>query len=112
MESTATLRYARMSPRKVRRIVNVIKGQTAEKALTILQFMPHRASRILSKLVKSAMANAEQKDVGAPEEMVLVNAYVNQGPTMKRIMPRAMGRANQIKKRTSHITLILSDLEE
>lgn len=111
MESRAILRYARMSPRKVRRIVNIIRGEKAEKALTILNFMPHRASRVLSKLLKSAMANAEQKEVSAPEEMIIVRIYVDQGPTMKRIIPRAMGRANQIKKRTSHITLILSDEE-
>lgn len=112
MESKATLRYARMSPRKVRRIVNVIKGQKAEMALTTLQFMPHRAARVLSKLLKSAMANAEVKDVSSPEDMIIIKAYVDQGPTMKRIMPRAMGRANQIRKRTSHITLILSEEED
>lgn len=112
MESKATLRYARMSPRKVRRIVNVIKGHKAEMALTILQFMPHRAARVLSKLLKSAMANAGQKEVSTPEDMIIFRVHVNQGPTMKRIMPRAMGRANQIRKRTSHITLILSDEED
>ena len=67
---------------------------------------------MLSKLLKSAMANAEQKEVSAPEDMIILRVYVNQGPTMKRIMPRAMGRANQIRKRTSHITLILSDEED
>jgi large subunit ribosomal protein L22 len=74
-----------------------------------MEFMPHRAAPIVSKVLKSAMANAEQKDVAEPERMKIIGAYVDQGPTMKRIMPRAMGRANRIKKKTSHITIVLSD---
>jgi large subunit ribosomal protein L22 len=109
MVARAILRYANISPRKVRRITRLIQGKKAGDAMITLKFFPHRPARILLKLLKSAMANAEQKKVADPESMKIVNAYVDQGPTMKRIMPRAMGRADIIKKRTSHITLILEE---
>lgn len=110
MEAKAILRYARISPRKVRRITNLIKGKKAGDALVTLRFMPHSAAKVVAKILKSAMANAEQKKVSDPESMKIVKAVVNQGPTTKRMMPRAMGRANVIKKRTSHITLILEEV--
>ncbi|KJU81498.1 Ribosomal protein L22, bacterial-type [Candidatus Magnetobacterium bavaricum] len=71
--------------------------------------MPYRGATLVAKLLKSAMANAEHKKIAEPDDMNITLAYVDQGPTMKRIMPRAMGRANVIKKRTSHITLVLSE---
>ncbi len=76
--------------------------------MLFLKFMPYRGARFVQKILKSAMANAEQKDVADPEEMRIIRAHVDHGPMMKRLRPRAMGRANIIKKRTSHITLILS----
>ena len=109
MESKAKQRYARISPRKVRRITNLLKGKKAGDALINLGFLPHKGSKILAKILKSAMANAEQKKVADPESMRISNIFVDQGPTMKRMMPRAMGRADTIRKRTSHITLVLEE---
>jgi large subunit ribosomal protein L22 len=112
MESKAILRYARVSPRKVRRVTNLLRGKTATEAEIMLKFMPFRAAGLVLSTLKSAMANAEQKDVADPEQMIISQVYVDQGPVMKRMMPRAMGRANVIKKRSSHITLILKELEK
>lgn len=109
MEAKTILKYARVSPRKVRRITDLIKGEKAGDALIRLKFLPHSSARIVAKVLKSAMANAEQKKIADPESMRIVKAIVDQGPTMKRLMPRAMGRADIIKKRTSHITLILEE---
>lgn len=111
MESKAILKYARITPRKVRRVLNLIKGKSAGDALLFLRFMPYRGARFVEKVLKSAIANAEQKKAINPEAMKIVKAVVDQGPTAKRIEPRAMGRANIIKKRTSHITLVLSEEE-
>ena len=111
MESKAILRYARITPRKARRIINLIKGKNAGDALLFLRFMPYRAARFVEKLLKSAIANAEQKKAVDPESMRIVKALVDQGPTMKRVETRAMGRANVIRKRTCHITLVLSEEE-
>ncbi|MBF0538049.1 MAG: 50S ribosomal protein L22 [Nitrospirae bacterium] len=109
MDAKAILRYARITPRKARRVTSLIKGKKAKEAAVLLQFMPYRGADMVAKLLKSAMANAGKKNVADPDELNVALAYVDQGPTMKRIMPRAMGRANVIKKRTSHITLVLSD---
>lgn len=109
MESKAILKHARMSPRKIRRVANLIKGKKAGDAIINLGFLPHRGGKVLVKVLKSAMANAEQKKVADPDSMKVSRIFVNQGPTMKRMMPRAMGRADIIKKRTSHITLILEE---
>ena len=109
MESRSILKYARIAPRKVRRVTNLIKGKKAGDAMINLEFLPHKGSKILSKVLKSAMANAEQKKVADPETMVISRIFVDQGPTMKRMTPRAMGRADIIKKRTCHITLILEE---
>lgn len=109
MEAKARLRYARITPRKAKRVIDLIRGKKAGEALIALRFMPYRESLFVEKLLKSAMANAEQKKVASPEDMIISQAFVGQGPVMKRVEPRAMGRANIIKKRTSHITLILSE---
>ncbi len=111
MESRAILRYARITPRKARRVVDLIRGKSAGDALLFLRFMPYRGARFVEKVLKSAMANAEQKNAVNPESMKIVKAFVDQGPTAKRIETRAMGRANIIRKRTSHITLVLSEEE-
>ncbi len=112
MEAKAILKYARVSPRKVRRITDLIKGKKAGDALVDLRFLPHSSAKLVAKLLKTAMANAEQKKVADPESMRVVKAVVDQGPTMKRVMPRAMGRADVIKKRTSHIELMLKEEKE
>ena len=109
MQSKAILKYARISPRKVRRVTNIIKGKRAGEAMLNLGFLPHRGGKLVSKVLKSAMANAEQKKVADPESMKIAGAFIDQGPTMKRMMPRAMGRADVIKKRTSHITVMLEE---
>jgi large subunit ribosomal protein L22 len=109
MESRAVLRYARISPTKVRRVLTLVKGKKAGEALVSLKFLPHSSARIVAKVLRSAMANAEQKKVADPESMSIKRITVDQGPSMKRIMPRAMGRADIIKKRTSHITVILEE---
>jgi large subunit ribosomal protein L22 len=112
MESKAILKYARITPRKARRVVDLIRGKSAGDALLFLKFMPYRGAKFVEKLLKSAMANAEQKKAVNPEEMKIVTAVVDQGPVMKRVEPRAMGRANVIRKRTSHITVVLSEEKE
>jgi len=109
VESKAILKFVRVSPRKVRRVTNLIKGKRAGDALLNLGFLPHKGGKLVSKVLKSAMANAEQKKVADPESMKISKALVDQGPTMKRMMPRSMGRADIIKKRTCHITLVLEE---
>jgi large subunit ribosomal protein L22 len=109
MESKAILRHAKITPRKVRRVAPLIKGKKAGDALVNLRFLPHRGAQIIAKVLKSAIANAEQKKVADPESMKVKKVLVDQGPTMKRMKPRAMGRADIIRKRTSHITLILEE---
>lgn len=109
MESKAILKYARITPRKARRVINLIRNKNAGDALLFLKFMPYRGAKFVEKLLKSAMANAEQKKAVDPEAMKITRAFVDQGPVMKRVEPRAMGRSNIIRKRTCHITLVLSE---
>ncbi|RJQ52890.1 MAG: 50S ribosomal protein L22 [Nitrospiraceae bacterium] len=109
MESKAILKYARIAPRKVRRVTTLVKGKTAGDAMINLGLLPHRGSKIVAKVLRSAMANAEQKKVADPESMKIKSVLVDQGPTMKRMSPRAMGRADVIRKRTSHITVVLEE---
>ncbi len=85
-----------------------MRGRKAGEALMALRFMPYRGSHFVEKILKSAMANAEQKKAANPEEMIISKGIVDQGPVMKRMEPRSMGRANVIRKRTSHITLVIS----
>ncbi len=108
MEASATVRHIRITPRKARQVVDLIRGRMVGEALNILSFTPLHAARIVKKLLDSAVANAEQKKIGDPDTLKISQAYVNQGVTMKRMRARAMGRGNVIKKRTSHITLVLS----
>ncbi|GBE36247.1 50S ribosomal protein L22 [bacterium BMS3Bbin07] len=111
MESKAMLRYARITPRKARRVIDLIRGKKAGDAMVSLRFMPYRGAQYVEKLLRSAMANAEQKEVDVPEDMRVVTAYVDEGPVMKRLFPRAMGRANIIKKKSCHITIVLAEEE-
>jgi large subunit ribosomal protein L22 len=105
----ALIKYARVTPRKARRVVDLIRGRKASAAMMSLRYMPYRAAKIVEKLLKSAMSNAEQQDDSADaEDLVVSKVFVDEGPVMKRMRHRAMGRANIIKKRTSHITLYLS----
>lgn len=109
MESKAIHRYARITPRKARRVVDLIRGKRAGEALIALRFMPYRGADFVEKILKSAMSNAEQKKVMSADDMIISDVHVDQGPVMKRMEPRSMGRANTIRKRTSHITVILSE---
>lgn len=105
----ATLRYLRMSPRKVRLVVDQIRGKGVEEALNILTFNPRGAAEPLAKLLRSAVANADNKGDVDIDKLVVDTAYVDEGPTWRRWLPRAMGRATRIRKRTSHVTLELKE---
>jgi large subunit ribosomal protein L22 len=101
----ARARFVRDSPMKVRRVIELIKGRNAQEALAILRFAPQAASEPVAKVLASAMANAENNLDLDPESLWVKNAYADEGPTLKRIRPRAQGRAYRIRKRTSHITV-------
>ena len=103
--AVARARYVRMTPMKVRRVVELIKGRTAQEALAVLQFAPQAASGPVAKVLASAMANAENNLDLDPDTLFVSAAYVDEGPTLKRFQPRAQGRAYRIRKRTSHITV-------
>jgi len=112
MEARAVAKYVRIAPRKVRRVVDLVRGKYVDEALSILKFVPNRAAKQVSKVVASAAANAEN-NLGADRELLKVSlAFVDQGPTMKRIQPRAMGRAYRILKRSSHITIRVTEADE
>jgi large subunit ribosomal protein L22 len=107
------MKYARVTPRKARRVADLVRGKRAGEAMVSLRFMPYRAARMVEKVLKSAMSNAQvKKDSVEPEGLLISQVFVDQGPTMKRLRARAMGRANVIKKRTSHITVCLSEESE
>jgi large subunit ribosomal protein L22 len=112
----ATARYVRMSPTKVRRVVDLIRGMPATDATAIVKFDEHAASEPVGKVLASAIANAEHLSHVRnarldPEDLVISEAFVDDGPTMKRFRPRAQGRAYRIRKRTSHITIVVTPVE-
>jgi large subunit ribosomal protein L22 len=117
MEAKASARHVRVSPQKARRVVDLIRGKGATDAITTLTFAPQSASDPVKKVLESAIANcrvkADRESVAFDErELVVSAAFVDEGPTMKRFRPRAQGRAGRINKRTSHITVIVSDETE
>ena len=103
----ASARYVRISPTKARRVVNLVRGLPAKEALTVLQFAPQAASEQVYKVLASAIANAENNERLDPDALLVSEAFVDEGPTMKRFRPRAQGRAYRINKRTCHITLVV-----
>ncbi len=110
MEAKAILRYAKITPRKARRVIDLIRGKRASDAMLSLRFMPYRGAKLIEKVLKSAMANAEQKNAHLDIDKLRVKiALVDQGPMVKRMEPRAMGRANMIKKKSSHITIVVTE---
>jgi large subunit ribosomal protein L22 len=110
MESKAILKYAKMTPRKARRVVDLIRGKRASDAVVSLRFMPYRGAGLVEKLLRSAMSNAEQKNAHVDiDKLKVKSVFVDHGPMMKRMEPRSMGRANVIKKRSCHITIILAE---
>lgn len=108
-QAVATLKYARISSRKVKIVADLIKGKDIDEALAILKYTPKASSEILEKLLKSAIANAENNHNMAHEKLYVADIYANQGPTLKRIRPAAKGSAVRIRKRTSHVTIVLKE---
>ena len=106
----ATLRYARISARKVKIVADLIRGKKVDEALAIVKFTPKASSEVLEKLLNSAIANAENNHGMNRGNLVVSEIYANQGPTMKRIRPAAKGSASRIRKRTSHITIKLREV--
>lgn len=100
-------RYQRISPRKVRQVIDLIRGKDVDQALSILRFVPKAASPVVEKVVRSAVANAQNNYNLDPRRLYIAAIYADQGPTLKRVMPRARGMAYLIRKRSSHITVVL-----
>jgi large subunit ribosomal protein L22 len=109
MEARAVAKFVRISPRKVRLVVDAIRGERVEDALNVLRNLPQRAAPLVEKILQSAVANAEQKEIEDVENLRIRKATVDPGPTLKRFIPRAMGRATPIRKRTSHITIVVDN---
>jgi large subunit ribosomal protein L22 len=108
----ATAKYVRVSPTKVRQLTRLIAGQHVDEAKRILQFADKGAAEPLLKVLNSAIANAENNDDLDPDELYVDKAFADEGPTLKRYQPRALGRAYRIRKRTSHITVVVAPAEE
>lgn len=108
-EAKAVAKYIRTAPRKLRLVIDLVRGKDVKEALTILKFTPQRAARVLEKVLYSARANAEDKYKIDGDDLFVYKAFVDQGPTMKRWIPRAQGRASAIHKRTSHVTFVVKE---
>jgi len=111
MEVRAVAKDTGISPRKVRLLVDMVRGKKVDEALTILRFAPTPTARVVAKVVKSAAANADNNFQMSPSDLKIVTVFANEGRTLKRFRPRARGRANQILKRSSHITVIVAEVE-
>jgi large subunit ribosomal protein L22 len=109
METRAVAKFVRISPRKIRLVMDQVRGKQVGEALNMLSFAPQRGARILKKLVNSAIANAEQNTGVDVDSLYIMRAYADEGPTLKRWRPRAQGRATSIRKRTSHLTVVLNE---
>ena len=110
-EAKATLKFARISSRKVKIVADLIRGKNVDEALAIVKFTPKASSEVIEKLLKSAIANAENNHEMKHENLYVAEIFANQGPTLKRIRPAAKGSAVRIRKRTSHITIVLKEKE-
>lgn len=110
-EARATLKFARISARKVKIVADLIRGKDVDEAISIVKFTPKASSEIIEKLLKSAIANAENNHEMKHENLYVAEIFANQGPTLKRIRPAAKGSAVRIRKRTSHITIVLKEKE-
>ena len=108
-EAKAIAKFIRLSPRKAREVVDLIRGKDLREALAILKYTPRRASDPISKVVQSAAANAEHNYEMSKDSLYVAECYVDQGPIIKRFSARAMGRADLLRKRTSHITVVLKE---
>jgi large subunit ribosomal protein L22 len=110
MEARAVGKYIRISPQKARIVADVVRGMNVDQAITTLKFMPKKGAGILRKVVESAVANAAQDEQLDVDSLFIKKIFIDGGPSLKRIRPRAMGRATRIIKRTSHITVILDEM--
>ena len=109
MQARAVAKYVRISPRKARLVMDQLRGKNVEEALNLLNFAPQKSAYIVKKLISSAVANAEENSEIDVDTLFIKSIYADEGPTLKRFRPRAMGRATRIRKRTSHITVILEE---
>lgn len=109
MEARAIAKYLRVSPRKVRLNADLIRGKKVEQAINLLSHTPKAGAKLVSKVVQSALANARQDKSIDVDTLFVKTIYVNQGPTLKRFRPKPMGRAGRIRKRTCHVTVVLSE---
>ncbi len=109
MEAIAKHRFARISPQKARLVADQLRGKPVDQALEILQFSNKKAADLIKKVLESAIANAEHNEGADIDDLNVAKIFVDEGPTMKRIMPRAKGRADRILKRSSHITVVVAD---
>jgi len=112
MEARAVARYIRMSPRKIRQVVDLVRGRSVEEAINVLHFTPKRGSLPVEKVLRSAVANAMMDASGSklnPEDLFIKNIWVDQGPTMRRYNPGPMGRASIIRKKSCHISVVVTD---
>jgi large subunit ribosomal protein L22 len=109
METRAAARFIRISPRKIRLVMDQVRGRKIGEALSQLTFAPQRGARILKKLLDSALANAEQRANVNVDSLYIKRIYADEGPSLKRWIPRAQGRATRIRKRTSHLTVVLDE---
>ena len=109
MTTSATLKFTHLSPQKMRLIADQIRGMSADRAVTLLSFSNKKGAKIVKKVLESAIANSENNDGADIDELKITSVEVNQGPTMKRLRPRARGRADRIIKRTSHLIVKVSE---
>ena len=112
MEAKAIAKYVRMSPRKARLVANLIKGKDIQEAEAILRYTPNKAAKVIKKVLLSATANAENNLELDKSNLVVKSAIIDQGPSIKRIKPRAQGRADRMVHRTSHVTVVVAEGEE
>ncbi len=111
MEVRATAKFVRVQPRKVRQIAREVRGKSAVKSADTLRFHPSKGARLLAKVIRSAVANAQENHQADPDQLRICEIQINEGPVMKRIRARAMGRANRILKKMSHITVVVEETE-
>jgi len=111
VEARAVAKFQRVAPRKARLVIDLVRGKSVEEARQIMQFSDRAAAEVVLKVLNSAVANAENKSQAQPEDLIVKEIYADEGPTLKRIRPRAQGRAFRIRKRTSHITVVVGTKE-
>ena len=112
MQAKAINKMVRISPNKVRLVIDLVRGKPVDRALSILQYLPQKAAKEIARTIQSAAANAENNFEMDPADLVVKTIFADEGPAFKRFMPRARGRADHIRKRTTHITVVVDDGEE